>query len=82
MLYYCFQDPATPAKARAIIIGALGYFILPLDAIPDFVPVIGFADDLAALAAALGAILAYLKPEHRVRAKLKLREWFPETGEP
>ena len=52
-LYYAAQDPATPAWAKGIVYGALGYFILPIDAIPDVTPVIGYTDDLGVLAAAV-----------------------------
>ncbi len=49
VLYYCLRDPDTPGRAKAIIIGALGYFILPFDCIPDLIPGAGFTDDLAVL---------------------------------
>jgi len=68
-LFYCLQDKDTPAWAKGVIVGALGYFILPLDAIPDLIPGVGFADDLGALAAALGTVAAYIKDEHKERAK-------------
>lgn len=53
LLYYVLRSPATPSSDRMKIIGALGYFILPVDLIPDYLPVIGFSDDLAALTWAL-----------------------------
>ena len=49
LLYYVLKNPATSSKDRAKIIGALGYFILPIDLIPDFIPIAGYTDDLAAL---------------------------------
>lgn len=49
VLHYCLQDSDTPPWAKAVILGALGYFILPLDGIPDFTPVVGFSDDFGAL---------------------------------
>src|SRR3954466_7170647 len=55
-LYYTAQEPDTPAWARSIIYAALASFILPLDAIPDTLPVVGFSDDLGALAAAVAAV--------------------------
>jgi len=76
ILYYCLKDPDTPAWAKGIIIGALGYFILPLDAIPDFTPLVGYADDLGALAGATGAVIMHIKPEHEAQAKEKLTQWF------
>ena len=76
VLYYCLQDPDTPAKEKAIIIAALGYFILPLDAIPDMTPVAGYTDDLGALLLALKVVSMHIKPEHHSKAKEKLVQWF------
>jgi uncharacterized membrane protein YkvA (DUF1232 family) len=67
--YYCAFDPATPAKAKAILIGALAYFIMPIDIIPDFILGLGFTDDMAVLLAAFNVIRTHLKPEHRDQAK-------------
>jgi uncharacterized membrane protein YkvA (DUF1232 family) len=74
VLYYTLDDPDTPYWARAIIISPLGYFILPVDAIPDVVPVVGFSDDLAVLAAALATVTAHVKPETCERARRRARE--------
>ena len=68
-LFYCLQDKDTPPKAKAIIIGALGYFILPTDLIPDFLPGVGYGDDMSALAIALGTVTAYIKDEHKAKAR-------------
>ena len=76
-LYYCSIDEDTPAWARATIIGALIYFISPIDAVPDFLPG-GYVDDLAVLAAAAATVAAHIKPEHRARAQ----EWVDETFGP
>lgn len=76
VLYYCLQDPDTPAKARGVIVGALGYLIVPLDAIPDLTPGVGFVDDLGALTLALTIVLAHVKPVHREKASAKLKDWF------
>ncbi len=75
-LYYAFQDKDTPAWAKAVIIGALGYFIFPLDAIPDALPGVGYADDAGVIAVALGIVTIHIKPEHKDRAKAKTDEWF------
>ena len=75
-LYYCLIDQDTPAWSKAVIIGALGYFVVPLDAIPDLIPVIGYADDLGGLASALAMVAMHLKPEHEAKAKERLRIWF------
>ena len=75
-LYYAAQDEATPVWAKTVIYGALGYFISPLDALPDFVPLAGYTDDLGVLLAAIGTVAAHVKPAHIERAKFKLRSWF------
>lgn len=68
-LYHCLRDPDTPAWARAVIVGALGYFILPTDVIPDFIPGIGFTDDFGAFVVATTCVALHVKPEHRDRAR-------------
>jgi len=81
ILYFCMRDPATPYWAKAVIVGALSYFVLPLDAVPDFIPGVGFADDLAVLASALTTILAHVRAEHRDRARELLEwEWLRNAG--
>lgn len=67
--YYCAFDRATPLKAKGILFGALAYFVMPIDAIPDFVLGLGFTDDMAVLLAAIGMIRAHLKPAHYDRAR-------------
>ena len=67
--YYCAFDPATPRKAKGILIGALAYFVLPFDVIPDFIVGLGFTDDMAVLFAALNVIRTHLKPAHREQAR-------------
>ena len=78
-LYYCLQDPDTPPKAKAIIVAALGYFIVPFDAIIDIVPG-GYADDLGVLAMAFAIVLSHIKAEHRQRANEKLALLLGEAG--
>ncbi len=75
-LYYAAQDPATPAWAKTVIYGALGYFILPLDAIPDMLPGAGFSDDLGALAAAVATVAAYINDDVKAKAAKKMKDWF------
>ena len=77
VLYYCWDDPDTPLWAKAQIAGALGYFIFPVDVIPDVIPVVGYSDDMGALALALASVAAHIKPEHRQKAEEKLKTWFP-----
>jgi uncharacterized membrane protein YkvA (DUF1232 family) len=67
--YYCAFDRETPFQVKAALIGALAYFVLPFDAIPDMLPVLGFADDAAVLATALRFVASHMKPEHREAAK-------------
>lgn len=67
--YYCALDKNTPLRAKGILLAALGYFILPADAIPDFVFGLGFTDDIAVLTAAITAVRAHLTPAHRLAAR-------------
>ena len=68
-LYFLLQAKDVPAKAKTIIIGALGYLILPVDVMPDFIPALGFTDDLTALMLALHTLNKYLTPEINQKAK-------------
>jgi len=67
--YYCAFDRATPLQVRATLIGALAYFVLPLDAIPDVLPVLGFTDDAAVLATAIKLVASHMTPAHRDAAR-------------
>jgi uncharacterized membrane protein YkvA (DUF1232 family) len=75
-LYYAAQDPGTPAWAKTVIYGALGYFIFPIDAIPDPTLAVGYADDLGVLAAAIGTVAMYITDDVKQKARQKLRDWF------
>ena len=75
-LFYAAQDPGTPAWARAVIFGALGYFITPADAIPDFVPAAGYSDDLGVLVLAIATVAFYITPEVKQKARAKMQDWF------
>ncbi|KPN73882.1 YkvA family protein [Neisseria sp. 74A18] len=75
-MYYAAQDADTPALAKATIYSALGYFILPIDAIPDVTPLVGYGDDIGALTAALATVAAHIKQEHTDKAKETLKQWF------
>jgi uncharacterized membrane protein YkvA (DUF1232 family) len=79
MLFEALKDKDTPAWAKAVIIAALGYFISPIDAIPDVIPVVGYADDLGALAAAFATVAVYVKEEHVASAKSTLGRWFGDS---
>jgi uncharacterized membrane protein YkvA (DUF1232 family) len=67
--YYAAFDRATPLKAKGILIGALAYFILPVDALPDFVLGLGFTDDMAVLLTAFNVARTHVTMEHRRRAR-------------
>jgi uncharacterized membrane protein YkvA (DUF1232 family) len=68
-MYFSMLDPATPVWVKATAAAALAYFILPFDALPDLLPVIGLSDDAAVLAAALAAVSAHVTAAHRARAR-------------
>ncbi len=72
--YYCALDPATPARVRAVLIGALAYFVLPIDGRPDFILGLGFTDDATILLAAIGLVRAHITPVHREAARRALAE--------
>lgn len=67
--YYCAFDPATPLKAKAILIGALAYFILPVDMVPDAILGLGFTDDMAVLLAAFNVVRTHITQAHRDQAR-------------
>jgi uncharacterized membrane protein YkvA (DUF1232 family) len=68
-VYYCAFDRDTPREVQATLIAALAYFILPFDLIPDFIPVLGYTDDAAVLAAAIRLVAKHILPEHRAAAR-------------
>src|SRR6478672_10240572 len=72
--YYCAFDRDTPFQVKAALVGALAYFVLPFDAIPDFLPVLGFADDAAVLATALRLVASHIRPVHRETARRTLQD--------
>lgn len=72
--WFCARDPATPRRVRLTLLAALGYFVLPIDAIPDIMPLIGFTDDAAVIAAAIAAVAGSITVEHRERAKRAMAE--------
>lgn len=70
--YYCALDPETPGKARAVLFGALAYFIMPVDAIPDILGLVGFSDDIAVLTLAIATVRAHMTDAHRLAARASL----------
>lgn len=75
-LYYAAADEDTPRWARTTIWAALGYFISPIDAIPDLVPLLGYSDDLGVLAAAVATTAMYIKEEHQQKANQLIERIF------
>jgi uncharacterized membrane protein YkvA (DUF1232 family) len=67
--YYCAFDRDTPFQVKAALLAALAYFVLPIDFIPDVLPILGFTDDAAVLATAIRMVAAHLRPEHREAAR-------------
>ncbi len=70
--YYCALDRQTPTRVRATLLGALAYFVLPLDAIPDFILGLGFTDDVAVIAGVLALMNSHITEEHRAAARKAL----------
>jgi len=71
--YYCAFDKQTPRHVQAALLGAIAYFILPFDFIPDMLPVLGFTDDAAVLATAIRLVANYITPDHREAARAALK---------
>jgi uncharacterized membrane protein YkvA (DUF1232 family) len=67
--YYCAFDSETPLRVRAALLGALAYFVLPFDFVPDLLPILGYGDDAAVLAGAIKLVIDNVRPEHRAAAK-------------
>jgi uncharacterized membrane protein YkvA (DUF1232 family) len=72
-------DHKTPAQVRLTMLAAFTYVLMPADLIPDFLPVAGLSDDLAALTALLGLWRHHVTPEVRIRAQRRLDRWFPPS---
>lgn len=81
LLYYVVRNEAVSTADKSKILGALGYFILPTDMVLDFIPMVGYTDDMAALMWALHAITKNLTPEIKAQARAKLGEIVKEYDE-
>lgn len=79
--YYCALDPATPGKSKAVLFGALAYFIMPVDAIPDMLAFVGFSDDIAVLTLALATVRSNMTDAHRIAARKSLDD-FADGNQP
>lgn len=75
--YYAAVDPATPLSAKSVLFGALAYFVLPIDMLPDFIASLGFTDDAAVIFAAVKTVGSQIKDHHRTRA----RAWLSNNSE-
>ncbi len=81
LLYYVLRNPSVSKADKATVYGALGYFLLPLDILPDFIPMVGFTDDLTAVLLAVRAVWKNITPEIKAAAAAKTREWFGDFDE-
>lgn len=80
LLFYAAQEEKAPAWAKGTIAAALGYFIVPLDAITDLAPGIGYADDLGVLVLAIAAVSRYINDDVRTKTAKRMRAWFGEDA--
>ncbi|HZH73098.1 MAG TPA: YkvA family protein [Mariniphaga sp.] len=80
LLYYILKDKNVNSKTKLSVAAALGYFILPTDAIFDLTPIIGYSDDLGVLLFVLTTVSSNLTPEIKEEAQKKMREWFGEMN--
>lgn len=78
ILYYTLQSDKVSATNKAMIIGALGYLISPLDVVPDAIPIAGLADDLGVLVFVLKKVWTDIDPDIQVKARKRLSKWFDE----
>ena len=72
--YFCILDPATTPRVKLVLLGAIAYFVMPFDLVPDILPIIGFADDAALLVAALSQVAGSINEDHREQARSALRD--------
>ena len=78
--YYCAFDRQTPRHVQVALLGAIAYFILPFDFIPDMMPILGFTDDAAVLATAIRRVATHIRPEHRDAARAALKRGIDREG--
>ena len=77
--YYCAFDRQTPRHVQAALLGAIAYFILPFDFIPDMLPILGFTDDAAVLATAIRTVASHIRPDHRDAARAAIARGLAES---
>lgn len=78
LLVYAYRRKETPTWAKTVILGALSYFVSPIDMIPDLTPLLGYTDDLSVIVAGISSIAMYINDDVRKQAKDKLRSWLPD----
>jgi len=78
--YYCAFDKQTPRHVQAALLGAIAYFVLPFDFVPDMLPVLGFTDDAAILATAIRMVAGHITQEHRDAARSALNRGVETEG--
>ena len=81
ILSYAMQSPQVSRQDQGIILGALGYFLLPFDIVPDFIPGIGYTDDIAALSFAIYKVWRCITPLVKSEAEEKVYEWFGDVDQ-
>jgi len=81
LLFNAYKRKETPSWAKNIIIGAIGYFISPIDAIPDLTPILGYTDDIGVLSFGLVTIACYVDKEVKAKSKGQLTKWFGDYDE-
>lgn len=79
LLFYAYKRKETPMWARNVIFGVLGYFIAPIDALPDLTPLIGYTDDIGVLSFGLVTIACYINDDVRIKARKKVKKWFGDA---
>lgn len=80
LLFYTAKSPNVPKSSKMIIIGALSYLVFPVDLIPDFIPVVGLADDSVMIATAVYKVMSHIDEDVKNKAKLKLNSIFGEVA--
>jgi uncharacterized membrane protein YkvA (DUF1232 family) len=75
IVYYMAIDPRVDPRYRATLLAALAYLGMPLDAVPDVLPVVGFSDDAAVLVAAIACVAAAVRPRHIKEARARMKAW-------
>lgn len=76
LLYFALENPKTPIWAKTVIVGSIAYLLMPIDLVPDYIPVAGFGDDFASLVLALAQVAVYIDEEVKSKARNKMVDWF------